>query len=413
MNYKRDNPMGIDLTSPAMQQDPYPSYAEMRHQREFVRVNHPVSGKDLRFITRYDDVLFALKDPRFVNDGRKLPTWDDWTKKWYIPTALKSFVDSMALADEPDHTRLRRLVHKAFTPTMIQALSGRIEQLTDEFLDAVARKPVVDFVDEFSLPLPLNVIGDMMGVSPEDRWNFRKWMSNTITDVSPKDILGIVPKIRNAIGLDGFLKRLVADRRANPKDDMTTALVLAEDAGETLSESELISMLFLLLFAGHETTANLLAVGTLALLQNPDQLALLKANPALIDTAIDELLRYTNPTQHIALRYNIEDIEVGGQPIPQYSTLVLCIAAANRDETIFENPEVLDITRTPNRHIAFGFGVHYCLGAPLARLEAKIAFTRLLERFPNMQLATPVDQLKWKGAPALRGLKKLPLRMKG
>jgi len=403
--------MTFDLTSPAMKHDPYPGYAELRHQTSLVRISSPLVGKNVAFVTRYSDVSFILKDPRFINDGRKLPDWDDWTKKWYIPSVLKGFVNSMALKDEPDHTRLRVLVHKAFTPTMIQKLSSRIEQIANDLLDAVANKPVIDFMADFALPLPLTIIGEMMGVSSVDRMKFRRYMGNTITDISFSDPVNALLKIRNAFGLNNFLKTLIADRRRAPKDDLASALVQASEGGDRLSEDELVAMLFLILFAGHETTVNLIGSGTLALLQQPDQFAKLKANPALMDSTIEELLRYCNPVQHIAIRYALEDVVVGGVTIPKHDSILLGIAAANRDETIFENADQIDITRSPNRHIAFGFGVHYCLGAPLARLEAANAFTVLFNRFPNLQLAAPVESLKWRGAPSLRGLVQMPVRL--
>ncbi|NDJ59545.1 MAG: cytochrome P450, partial [Chloroflexi bacterium] len=387
--------------------------AEMRHQTSPVRINHTTAGQSAYFITRYHDAMTVLKDPRFINDARKLPGWNDWTKKWYVPTPLKTFVDSMALADEPDHTRLRSLVHKAFTPSRVQQLAGDIERIANELLDAAASKREIDFMADYALPLPLTVIADMMGVPQPDRTKFRRWMSNTIADISPNDRLKLIPKMLNALGLNGLLKRLVEDRRRNPRDDLTTALVQAEEAGDRLSEDELIAMLFLILFAGHETTVNLIGSGTLALLQHPDQFAQLKANPDLMDSAIEELLRYTNPVQHIAYRYALEAVTLGDIEIPQYGTALVGIGAANRDETVFENPEVLNITRHPNPHVAFGFGIHYCLGAPLARLEAKIAFSTLFERFPNLQLAAPADQLQWRGAPSLRGLVSLPVRLQG
>jgi len=219
--------------------------------------------------------------------------------------------------------------------------------------------------------------------------------------------------VLNALGLTRFLKRLVADRRKNPQDDLTTRLVQAEDGGDRLSEAELIAMLMLILFAGHETTVNLIGSGTLALLQHPDQFEKLKADRSLMETAVEEMLRYTNPVQHIAYRYNLEAMAIGGTTIPAHSALQVCVAAANRDESVFENAASLDITRKPNRHIAFGFGIHYCLGAPLARMEARIAFNTLMDRFPDLQLAVPSEQLQWRGMPALRGLTRLPVRLRG
>lgn len=404
--------MVIDLASPEMQRNPYPIYAEIRRQTEPVLANFGFSNEPLRLITRYHDAVTVLKDPRFFNDARKLPTYTDWTQKWFIPSMLKSFQNTMVLVDEPDHTRLRSLVHKAFTPAMIQQMHGSIEQIAHELLDEAERKPEIDFMADFALPLPLNVIADMMGVPKKDRQKFHRWMSNTVADTSPSDRLGIIPKLINTFGLNRFLRGMLNERRRHPKDDLTTALVQAEEAGDRLSEEELIAMLMLILFAGHETTVNLIGSGTLALLQNPDQFELLKSNPELLDSAIEELLRYTNPVQHIAPRYASEDVEVGGVHIPQYSTVLVGVAAANRDETVFENPEKLDITRSPNRHIAFGFGIHYCLGAPLARMEASIGFKVLFERFPNLELAVPSEQLRWRGAPPLRGLVSMPVRLR-
>lgn len=405
--------MIVNLASPELQKDPYPAYAEMRKNSEPVFINNPTGGGKAYFITRYHDVMAVLKDPRFASDQRRLPDADDWTKKWYIPKTLRLFGDTMALVDEPDHTRLRNLIHKAFTPKMIQDLESNIEQMAHELLDAVANQAEIDFMADFALPLPLNVICDMMGVAQRDRHKMHRWMSNTITDAATSSPLAIIPKLLNAFGLNRFLTKLVTDRRHNPQDDLTTALVQAEADGDKLSETELLAMLFLILFAGHETTVNLIGSGTLALLQQPQQFDLLKQNPDLMDTAIEELLRYTNPVQHIATRYSLEDIKIGDIDIPQYSAIMLGIGAANRDETVFENPDSLDITRDPNRHIAFGFGVHYCVGAPLARLEAKVAFEILFRRYPNLELAVPAEQLKWRGALALRGLKHFPMRLNG
>lgn len=402
--------MHIDINSPQMQANPYPTYAKMRQADEPVQVDHRVAGNNAYFLTRYDDVKSVLKDPRFANDRRRLPDAEDWTKKWYIPGPLKIFGDSMALADAPDHTRLRNLVHKAFTPKMIHDLESNMQQMSHNLLDEAQGKPQIDFIADFALPLPLNVICDMMGVPQSDRPKMHRWMADTITDTSG-GLLAKFPRLLNTLGLNRFLNKLIEDRRRHPQDDLTTALVQAEADGEKLSEDELLAMLFLILFAGHETTVNLIGSGTLALLQHPQQFEQLKQNRDMLDIAIEEMLRYTNPVQHIAMRYALEDVEVGGVHIPQQSTVMLGIAAANRDETIFENASAFDITRQPNPHIAFGFGIHYCLGAPLARLEAKTAFNVLLDRYPNLELAVPASQLEWRGAPALRGLKSFPVRL--
>jgi cytochrome P450 PksS len=401
--------MSIDLSAPHIQHNPYPTYAEMRRQPTLARIKGTFGSDNKILVTRYEDVARILKDPRCINDARKIPTWNDWSKKWYVPKVIKSFLDTMVLVDEPDHTRLRQLVHKAFTPGMIASYVSKIEGLADHLLTEAGKQREVDFMKAYALPLPLTVIGDMLGVSEPDRNLFAAAMKGNITSAAPEDGIRIIPKLINAARLNGLLKRMIEVHRKRPQNDLIGALVTAEEAGDKLSEDELMGMLFLILFAGHETTVNLLGSGLLALLQHPDQFEKLKANPQLMDSAVEELLRYTNPVQHIALRYTLEDMEISGEWVPKYTSLYLGIGAANRDETVFENPEELDITRAPNKHLAFGFGVHYCLGAPLARLEAKIALTALFKRYPNIRLNVPVDQLKWQGAPSLRGLVSLPI----
>jgi cytochrome P450 PksS len=253
----------------------------------------------------------------------------------------------------------------------------------------------------------------MLGVSETDRKAFGRYVTNNITDTTSASPFEMIGKVLNSFGLNKLLTGLINDRRRHPTGDLISALVEAEESGDRLSDEELLAMLFLLLFAGHETTASLLNAGTLALLQHPAQFEQLKANMGGIDVAIEELLRFTNPVQHIAVRYAREDITYEGTFIPKGGPVLISPASANRDETIFDRPDELDISRDPNRHVAFGFGIHYCLGAPLARIEARIGFAHLFERFPNMQLAVPVEKLKWRGGPALRGLRSLPIRLKG
>jgi cytochrome P450 PksS len=300
------------LNSPDMQADPYPAYAAMRAEPGAAWVQTRPKSSPRPFFTRYEDVVGILKDTRFINDARRLPGAEDWTRKWYMPPTFKHFGNSLALVDDPDHARLRRLVHKAFTPGMVGEMAGSIRTWAGRALDACADKPVVDLLADYALPVPLNVISDLVGVAIPDRLRFRRWMSNNVSDFSSDNALQTAMKLVNTFQLDAFLTRLIAERRAHPLDDLTSALVAVEDEGETLSGAELIAMLFIILFAGHETTVNLIASGTLALLQNPEQFALLKANPELIDSAIEELLRYTNPVQHIAIRYASQPLEVAG-----------------------------------------------------------------------------------------------------
>jgi cytochrome P450 PksS len=399
----------IDLRDPHIQRNPYPLYVEMRRQPKLARIKGVFGDDNKIFVTRYEDILRILKDPRCINDASKIPTLDYWGVKWYVPKVVKSLLNTMVTLDEPDHTRLRQLVHKAFTPTMITQYVSKIEGLAHQLLDEASKRQTVDFMTDYALPLPLTMIGDMVGISPKDRKLFAQAMKGNLVGATPDEGLRMIPKLIDAARLHALLKRLIADHRKHPHNDMLGILVAAEEAGDKLSEDELMGMLFAILFAGHDTTVNLLGNGLLALLQHPDQFEKLKANPNLMDSAIEELLRYTNPVQQVAQRYTLEDMEISGEIVPKYTAIYLGVAAGNRDETVFENPDQFDITRTPNKHLSFGFGVHYCLGAPLARLEAKIAFNILFSRYPNIRLNAPVDQLKWKGAPFLRGLVSLPI----
>jgi cytochrome P450 len=250
----------------------------------------------------------------------------------------------------------------------------------------------------------------MIGVPRKDRMKFRKW-STTFVDSTSGKPWHLLVNLPNTFLMDRFFKRLIELRRREPSDDIITGLVQAEEGGDVLSEDELSAMLFLLLLAGHETTVNLIGNGVLALLEHPDQLAMLRQNPHLMGSAIEELLRFTNPVQHIAPRYPLEDVEICGQVVPRGSSVLVNLASANRDESVFENADRLDITRQPNKHLAFGIGIHYCLGAPLARMEARIAFSMLLERFPKLRLAAPAEEIQWRSSVSLRGLKSLPVRL--
>jgi cytochrome P450 PksS len=274
----------------------------------------------------------------------------------------------------------------------------------------MARKRRVDLIADFALPLPLTVISDMMGVPARDRLNFHRWTASFLETPS-NGLASMLAQLPNGIRLLRFFEGLIRARREQPQDDLVSALVAAEEAGDRLSQDELLSMIFLLLLAGHETTVNLIGNGTLALLQNPDQRQRLYANPDLIDRAVEELLRYTNPVEHGTTRFALEAVTLGGVTIPKGSRVVALLSSANRDETVFEHADQLDLGRHPNRHVAFGLGVHYCLGAPLARLEGKIAIQALVQRFPNMRLAVPPERIRWRHAMAVRGVKALPVQL--
>jgi cytochrome P450 PksS len=265
----------------------------------------------------------------------------------------------------------------------------------------------MDLVRAYALPLPLTVILELQGIPSQDRDRFHRWSKALIKTPTPINMLRAFPSI---IAFMRYLRRLFRQLRSTPQVGLLTAMVQVEEAGDRLSEDELLAMAFLLLIAGHETTVNLIASGTLALLQHPDQLQLLRSDPSLIRPAVEELLRYTNPLETTTPRYAREDVTVAGVAIPRGATVLAVLASANRDERQFEHPDRLDITRENNRHLAFGQGAHFCLGAPLARLEGQIAINTLLHRLPDLHLAVPVKSLRWRTTPVLRGLEALPVR---
>lgn len=399
----------LDLMSPVLRRDPYPVYTELRRSQPIAPVTHPLTG-EMWMLTRYADVLAALKDPRFSTDSSKVGRGMKVMESWWMPRSFKRVQRNMLSVDEPDHRRLRDLVHQAFTPRMIEGLNARIGQITSALLDDMARQPAADLVRDFALPLPVTVIAEMMGVPQAMGSHFHRW-SGAMLDAGSSGWLGVIFKLPQILRLMGFLEKLAQLRRTAPADDLTTALVQARQGDDRLTEDEMISVMFLLLVAGHETTVALLGAGMLALFENPAQLALLKAQPDLIDSAIEELLRYTTPVMTGAARFLLEDVTLHGQRLPRGSTIALNLAAANRDETVFDNPDTLDITRSPNRHLGFGMGIHYCLGAPLARLEARIGLLTLLARFPGIRPARPDAPPDWRPSIAARGLRALPVHL--
>lgn len=274
-------------------------------------------------------------------------------------------------------------------------------------LDQVQARGQMDLIDDYAFPLPIVVIAEMLGVPAADRDRFRAWSDAFVTPAVTPEGWVKAEQLLNEFVV--YLGQVFAARRQQPRNDLITALIQAEDAGDKLNEEELYSMVVLLIVAGHETTVNLIGNGTLALLQHPDQLALLKANPALMPQAIEELLRYDGPVERATIRFAAEDVEVGGQLIRRGEAVGVVLYGANRDPSQFAAPDALDITREPNRHHAFGFGVHYCLGAPLARMEGQIGLATLLRRLPGLRLAAPVETLVWRFNPILRGLHHLPV----
>jgi len=405
-------PTNVNIASPGHKANPYPFYARLRAESPVHRVTLP-DKQTAWLVTRYADVAAALKDERLVKDKLNALTPGQVAKQPWMPGFLKPLERTMLDVDAPDHTRLRALVHMAFTPRLVEAMTERMQALTEDLLDRLLdpRRPrrQVDLIREYALPIPTTIIAEMLGVPVADKHKFHRWSSAIVS--SNATGLGMLLAIPRVVAFVRYIRKLIASRRASPQADLVSALVSSGEAGDQLSADELLAMVFLLLIAGHETTVNLIGNGTLALLENPDQMETLRQDPALIRTAVEELLRYASPLETATERYAREDVTIEGVTIPQGSLVFAALASANRDDRRFPNPDKLDLTREPNRHLAFGLGIHYCLGAPLARLEGQIAINALLRRAPNLQLAVAPNTLRWRKGLVLRGLAALPVRV--
>lgn len=400
--------LSYPLFERATRAHPQAVYNAMRTEAPIFRVIGPQSGNTLWFFTEYEDVQAILKDNRFVKDGwKKLP--EPYKTRYYGDNSDPVFAAinrHMLELDQPDHTRVRSLVHKAFTPRMIHDLQPRIVQITTELLDAMAASPESDLINDFAHPLPITVIAEMLGVGAENRARFREWTKLIVTTGGTLE-----ESYRAAMEFVQFINDQIDMRQASPRDDILSGLVNAEESGDKLNRIELISMVFLLLVAGHETTVNLIGNGMLALMQHPDQLAKLIADPSLIGSTVEELLRYNGPVETPTLRFVVEPTEYKGHHLETGDILMPSLLGANRDPKVFTDPNTLDITRNPNPHVAFGFGIHFCLGAPLARMEGAIAIEALVRRYPHIRLNTPVDSLIWNETLLLHGMEKLPVRL--
>ena len=397
----------VDLSDRALRADPYPTYARLRTQAPVTVGKAPIFGR-VWLVTRYDDVLNGLKHPALSSDLNKRRNGPRRLSRW-APGLLTTLQETMVTTDDPDHRRLRDLVHLAFSPRRVEQMTRRIEEITSGLLDRAAQKGRIDLIADVALPLPLTIISEMLGVPDDERLHFHTWSAAFLELAAGASPLKMLTQIPNGIRLKRFFEKLIARRRSDPQDDLISALVQAEANGECLSEREVVSMIFLLLLAGHETTVNLIGNGMLALLEHSDQMRKLREQPWLIETAVEELLRYSNPVEHGNVRLALEEVELAGQRIPKGSIVILLLASANRDESVFDQPDRLEIERSPNRHLGFGFGAHYCLGAQLARFEGRIAIQQLVLRFPGMRLAVPRERLRWRDTVAVRGLERLPI----
>jgi cytochrome P450 len=383
--------------------DPYSVHARLRARRPVTPVVLP-GGPGAWLITGYGEARAALADPRL---SKHMPGWHP------EPDSIFAALDlHMLNSDPPDHERLRKLVNKAFTARRVERLRPRITAIAAGLLDDMQAggrpgvRPEVDLLASFAFPLPITVICELLGVPAGDRDDFRTWSATIVANTAAPEVFQA-----HATAMVRYFKALLAAKRREPADDLLSALIAARDDEDSLSENELVSMAFLLLVAGHETTVNLIASGVLALLLNPAELARLRAEPALIGGAVEELLRYVNPVNHTTFRCAAEPVEIGGVRINRGDPVIVALSGANRDPARFGDPDRLDLGRDSAGHLAFGHGIHYCLGAPLARLEAEIAISGLLARFGSISLAVPVTSLRWRPSTLIHGLESLPVRL--
>ncbi|MFE5965548.1 cytochrome P450 [Streptomyces sp. NPDC056463] len=390
--------------------DPYPAYAWLREHAPVHRAKLP-SGVEAWLVTRYADARQALADQRLSKNPAHHDEPAHAKGKTGIPGERKAELMTHLLnIDPPDHTRLRRLVSKAFTPRRVAEFAPRVQELTDRLIDAFAAKGEADLIHEFAFPLPIYAICDLLGVPPEDQDDFRDWAGMMIRHGGgPRG--GVARSVKK---MRGYLAELIHRKRLDPGDDLISGLIKASDHGEHLTENEAAAMAFILLFAGFETTVNLVGNGVYALLRNPGQRERLQASLAagergLLETGVEELLRYDGPVELATWRYAMEPLTIGGQRIPAGDPVLVVLAAADRDPARFDEPDTLDLSRRDNQHLGYGHGIHYCIGAPLARLEGQIALATLLTRLPDLRLAADPADLRWRGGLIMRGLRTLPV----
>jgi cytochrome P450 len=388
--------------------DPHGLYERLRVESPVARARTP-AGLPAWVVTRFEDARQALGDPRLAKDARGFARVLD--RHPVPPDRRAVFAQElgrhMLSSDPPDHTRLRKLVGRAFTMRAIAGMRPRIEAVAAGLADRMAAGPAeVDLLDAFAFPLPMTVICDLLGVPDTERTAFRGW-SNTLLSSD-----GTAAE-RTAAGaaMAQYLSALVAEKRARPGEDMLSAIVAVSEDADRLSADETVSMAFLLLVAGHETTVNLIGNGVLALLRHPDRLAELRADPELTPRAVEEFLRFDGPVNLATFRHTTEPVEIGGVLIPAGEVVLVALASADRDPDRFPAADELDLHRDAG-HLAFGYGLHHCLGAPLARLEGDVAFRTLLARFPDLALAVEPEQLRWRSSTLMRGLTRLPVRLR-
>jgi cytochrome P450 len=389
--------------------DPFPMFAEVRRLGPVHAVTL-ADGHGAWLVAGYQEALAALNDPRLSKDMHAALATGSGVVAEGLPGP--AFARHMLTVDPPDHTRLRRLVSAAFSPRRVEALRAHVQTIADDLLDAISAQGPdsrVDLVTTFAFPLPFTVICELLGVPVPDRAPLGQGFTKLLVPTSTPAEYGAAKEASDAVV--AMLRALVEAKQDDPGDDLVSALVNARDGEERLDSQELLSTIFQLIVAGHDTTASLIGNSLVALFRNPAQLAQLRADPARIPKAVEEFLRYDAPVPHSTFRYTAAPLTLGGVAIPAGEQVIICLAAANRDANRYTSPEELDLDRDEARHLAFGHGIHHCLGAPLARLEGHIALESLLRRYPEISLAVPASDLHWGHGDGLvlRGLSELPV----
>ncbi|HMK97475.1 MAG TPA: cytochrome P450, partial [Acidimicrobiales bacterium] len=389
--------------------DPFPLFAQVRELGAVHRVTL-ADGHDAWLVVRHQEAMAALSDPHLSKDMHAALARGSDVVAEGLPGP--KFARHMLSVDPPDHTRLRGLVSAAFSPKRVEALRPRVQAITDDLLDDIAALGPgsrVDLVSAFAFPLPFGVICELLGVPQADRGRLGQELTKLLVPTSTRAEYAAAKAASDAVV--AMLEALVATKEGAPGDDLVSALISARDGDERLSRQELLSTIFQLIVAGHDTTTSLIGNSVVALLRNPVQLSEVRGNPAKIPAAIEEFLRYDAPVPHSTFRYTVEPVTIGGVEIPSGAQVIICLAAANRDGGKYASPESLDFDRPSTRHLAFGHGIHHCLGAPLARMEGQIGLRSLLQRFPDLALAVPSEDLRWRHGDGLvlRGLSELPV----
>jgi cytochrome P450 len=391
-----------EMQTPEFLQNPYQLYERMRRETPVYR-----SSQGVWYLTRYADVDTAVFNPALSSDRERIIRAMEAQGEALarVGRLARRGGQTMLTADPPDHTRLRKLAVMAFTARRVRELRPRIEAITDELLDAaVAAGPTMDLIAALAFPLPITVISELLGVPHADRGHIRAWSRQLIDSIAMPDGLELAEQASQAF--DDYMRDLIRRRRSEPGDDLISGLIAARERNDQLSEDELTAACVLLLVAGHETTVNLIGNGMLALFSHPDELRRLRDDPGLIRSAVEELLRYDSPAQAVQ-RVVVGEVEIGGVTLSDGERVLAMLGAANRDPDRFPEPDRLDVARADNRHLSFGNGPHFCLGAPLARLEGEIAIGALVRRLPGLRLDT--DVIQWRPNPLLRGLATLPI----